>query len=78
MELLVHHFDILCLWIFALAVEDIGPKISYTVLAGAGSVLTVAAGIALCKETADFKRIMIIATIIIGMIVVRLSAGRIS
>ncbi|MDN5356987.1 MAG: SMR family transporter [Methanomassiliicoccaceae archaeon] len=65
----------LCLWLLALAVEDIGPGISYTVLAGIGSVLTVAAGITLYKETASFKRIIFIVMIIIGIIVVRLSTG---
>ncbi|MCL2295806.1 MAG: SMR family transporter [Methanomassiliicoccaceae archaeon] len=64
-----------CMYLLALAVTEIGPGISYALLAGIGAVIVVGLGAVLYKETITTKRLVFVSMIIIGIIGVRLSSG---
>jgi quaternary ammonium compound-resistance protein SugE len=65
----------MCLYFLALAVAEIGPGVSYALLAGMGAAIVVALGAVLYKEKVTVKRIVFVSMIIIGIIGVRLSSG---
>ncbi|MCL2295588.1 MAG: SMR family transporter [Methanomassiliicoccaceae archaeon] len=64
-----------CLYLLALAVAEIGPGISYALLAGIGAVIVVGLGVVLYKEVITAKRLFFVSLIIIGIVGVRLSSG---
>lgn len=64
-----------CLYLLSLAVLTIGPGVAYTILAGIGAVGTVLAGVILYKDPMNWKKILYISLIIIGVIGVRLTSG---
>ncbi|MDR1404257.1 MAG: quaternary ammonium compound-resistance protein SugE [Candidatus Methanoplasma sp.] len=64
-----------CLYLLALAVAEIGPGISYALLAGIGAVIVVGLGAVLYKETLTVKRLTFVSMIVIGIIGIRLSSG---
>jgi len=64
-----------CLYLLALAVAEIGPGISYALLAGIGAVIVVGLGAVLYNESVTAKRVAFVSMIIIGIIGVRLSSG---
>ncbi len=64
-----------CLYTLALAVAEIGPGISYALLAGIGAVIVVGLGAVLYKEVITAKRVVFVSMIVIGIVGVRLSSG---
>jgi quaternary ammonium compound-resistance protein SugE len=64
-----------CLYLLALAVAEIGPGISYALLAGIGAVIVVGLGAVLYKETVTARRVVFVSMIVAGIIGVRLSSG---
>jgi quaternary ammonium compound-resistance protein SugE len=66
---------LVCLYLLALAVDEIGPGIAYALLAGIGAVIVVGLGAVLYKEIITFKRVVFVAMVIVGIIGIRLSSG---
>lgn len=64
-----------CLYLLALAVAEIGPGISYALLAGIGAVIVVGLGSVLYKEVITPRRVIFVSMIIIGIVGVRLTSG---
>ena len=66
-----------CLYLLSRAVISIGPGVAYSILAGIGAVGAVITGIVLYKERMNAKKVAFISMIVIGVIGVRLTSGRI-
>lgn len=64
-----------CLVLLALAVQGIGPGVSYAILAGIGTVGALAAGVILYKEKVTPKKITFMMMILVGVIGIRLVSG---
>lgn len=64
-----------CLYLLALAVAEIGPGISYALLAGIGAVIVVGLGAVLYKEVITARRVLFVSMIVIGIVGVRLTSG---
>lgn len=64
-----------CLYLLALAVAEIGPGISYAILAGIGAAMVVGISVVLYKEKVTPVRLLFVSMIVIGVIGVRLASG---
>lgn len=64
-----------CLYLLALAVAEIGPGISYAILAGIGAAIVVGISVVFYKERITPVRLLFVSMIIIGVIGVRLASG---
>jgi quaternary ammonium compound-resistance protein SugE len=64
-----------CLYFLALAVAELGPGLSYALLAGIGAVIVVGLGAVLYREVVTARRIVFVSMIIVGIIGVRLASG---
>jgi len=64
-----------CLYLLAIAVQGIGPGVSYAMLAGIGTVGALAAGVILYKEKVNVKKMAFISMILVGIIGIRLVSG---
>ncbi|MDR0523637.1 MAG: quaternary ammonium compound-resistance protein SugE [Candidatus Methanoplasma sp.] len=64
-----------CLYLLALAVAELGPGLSYALLAGIGAVIVVGIGAVAYREALSARRVAFVSMIVIGVIGVRLSSG---
>ena len=64
-----------CLYLLALAVAEIGPGITYAILAGVGAVIVVMIGAVFYKEVLSPRRVIFVSMIIFGVIGIRLASG---
>jgi len=68
---------LLCLYLLSIPSnpENIGPGVSYSILAGIGAAGIVLIGYALYKEKLTVRRLFFISMIVVGIIGVRLLSG---